>query len=200
MKKSITLILALSLLIVGLVGVSSTSAAIYTMTPPVSDMWGLNHQLYYTWGMNWTHTDEVITRAELIFHDIYNTPVGEENKLYTNLLDNPPIGATPGNDFGLPGNYFEGDGVLVGTWSDPGYGAPGIDLTYDLGALGLLGTLNMYASDGLFGFGFDPDCAYNNSGIELIIETMAIPEPATLILLGIGLTGAGIVSRRKSRK
>lgn len=117
------------------------------------------------------------------------------------------------------GDKFAGQGVrLDPVWSDPFGGSPrNLDLTYDLARLGgtiatttgainpgsvnILNTLSAYIkNDGKFGFGIDPDCHYYNNGITLTITTAVVPEPSTLLLLGAGIAGIGIVRKLRSTK
>jgi hypothetical protein len=68
-----------------------------------------------------------------------------------------------------------------------------------------LNTLTDYiVNGGNFGFGFDADCHFYNSGVELMIETkdapVNVPEPGSLSLMLVGLTslsGAIFIRKRK---
>ena len=67
---------------------------------------------------------------------------------------------------------------------------------------GRLTNLITYASDGIFGLGFDPDCHFWNYGITLKLTTEptppnVVPEPEALLLFGIGLLGVSAFGRRR---
>ncbi|MCX6832135.1 MAG: PEP-CTERM sorting domain-containing protein [candidate division Zixibacteria bacterium] len=196
MKKIVLLVIVLMITM----GAVAANAAVYTFTPPDKDLGDLDHTKYYKWGINWTHTSETITGATLKIFNIYDWQ-HEVDSLYIHLLDNPPLGLTTGNDADGSPDHFFGVGKWISTWSDP-YGDPShkANLTYDLGSLGLLPSLQTYASNGLFGFGFDPDCHYYNDSIQVCIttgSTPTVPEPGMLSMLGLGLSGIALYLRRK---
>jgi hypothetical protein len=115
-------------------------------------------------------------------------------------------------DWGVPSTLIwdAGTGTNRPTpnpWNDPAGGAAAgsINLTYTFDNTlntsldepdSLIGILTAYALNGSFGFGIDPDCHYYNDGITFTVTTEPVPEPTTILLLGLGLVGlAGI--RRK---
>lgn len=189
---SVTTIILMALL------APTAMSAVYTFTPSPEDLWGLDHDYYYSWGLEWNHPGERIVDAVLTFNNIYDWRVEPGDSLYMHLLDNPSVGTFAGYEGYTNGDYYAGQGTLIDIWSDPNGGVPnGTNLSYRFSDLGLVGTLNDYASNGVFGFGFDPDCHYFNSGVELKVIT-AVPEPSTMLLVGMGLIGAGLLRRRKS--
>ena len=174
-------------------------AGTYTFTPSNSDLSNLDHYSYYTWGIGFNVPQgETITGASLTIKNIYDWTVEDGDMLYVHLLDNPALGVTTFVDNQGGGDNFAGQGMLIGTWSDPAGGkATGFDLTMNLNAQGVA-LLNKYAADGKFGFGFDPDCHYFNDGVSVTVKTAPVPEPASLATLAIG--GAALIRRRRQKK
>lgn len=196
MKK----IVFLTIVLMFTMGAVAANAAVYTFTPTPKDLGDLDHTKFFTWGINWTHTSETITGATLKIFKIYDW-AHEVDSLYIHLLDNPAIGTTTFTDNQGGYDNFSGQGKWVTTWSDP-YGDPDhkANLTYDLGALGLIPDLQTYASNGIVGFGFDPDCHYYNDSVQVCIttrDTPTVPEPGMLSMLGLGLSGIALYLRKK---
>ncbi len=197
MKKLLFAVTMTALLIFGAV---SVQAEVYTFQPSPVDLWDLSHAYAYEWGIEWNHPNEAITEVTLSFDNIYNWQP-EPNWLHINLLDNPEVGVNRIYDNGMTIvdiNQFDGQGTYIDTYTDPFGGGPGVDLAYNLSEYGNAITMaNQYASDGVWGFGIDPDCHFYNDGITVTVTTTAVPEPATMLLLGAGLLGLGIYRRKK---
>ncbi len=188
------------LIIAGLIMTAffNVSAAVHTFTPTPADIYDLDHYRAYTWGVDWGPADgETIEDVVLTFDNIRNWR-DEPNNLFIHLFDATPSGLTVIDD-GNPviADYFDGQGLLIDAWSDPvsaGYFGDGIQLSYSFSELGFLDDFVSASADGNFGFGFDPDCHYWNDGVTLTVTT-STPEPATLILLALGLCGGAVVRK-----
>lgn len=189
--------------------------AVQTSFSPVPiTLENLPHMYYYTWGIDFDVPDnETVTEGVLTFHNIYDWRE-EEDALYVHLLDSPDKDVIAIKDWGGDGSdNFNGQGVLVGQWSDPFGGAPrGFDLVFTFSTIPgsqagstLVDDLNAYAqtpygtSEANFGFGIDPDCHYYNDMVTFTITTGAIhaPAPGALLLCGIGMAAVGWMRRKR---
>ena len=179
----------------------------YSPAPP--DLWDLDHYYWYKWGLNWSiPVGEEIIEATLKINNIYDTSHESSDKLRIHLLDNPPVGVISQWDGGnISGDRFKGN-PLIGSFTDySNYDDTPENLEYNFSTLGLIDELTAYAANGVFGFGFDPDCYYchyKNSEISFTITTEKapvenpVPEPSGLLALAGGLTSiVGLAIRRR---
>jgi hypothetical protein len=193
MRKTASVLLVV-LMLLSLSAIAEATS--YSFTPsPSGDLWDLDHNKYYKWGINWSiPANETIVGATLVFNDIYNWN-NEPNDLYVHLLNNATAGVKQGTDNQGGGDYFNEKGILLNHWEN--LTTTPIDINYVFDVIEFA-TLVAYLANGNFGLGFDPDCHYFNSGISLNIITTAVPEPSTLLLISAGLLT--LVGVRKLRK
>jgi hypothetical protein len=119
--------------------------------------------------------------------------------LHIHLLDNPPVGTDHYVDGQRNRDQFAGQGVLIDSFGDTNGSGTNDNLSYIFLSLGLLDDLTSYGSDGVFGFGLDPDCQFWNGGVQMVIETTHAPVPSTLLLLGSVLLGSVGVNREREK-
>jgi hypothetical protein len=76
------------------------------------------------------------------------------------------------------------------------------DFTHTFTAAQLAALAAYIANGNNLAFGFDSDCHFWNNGIVFTIQTgpAAVPEPATMALLGTGLASASFYLRRRRRQ
>ena len=166
--------------------------------PTPADLYDLDHEKYYTWGIDWTiPPGEYIQTASLFIDNINDWVVESGDIMYIHLLDNPALGVTEFTDNQGGGDNFAGQGILLTTYTDNDGGTnPPEDWTYNFTASQINTLTNYINNDGRFGLGLDPDCHYLNDGVSLTIST-CIPEPNTALF---GLMTPGLFLLKKRRK
>jgi hypothetical protein len=185
---------------VGLLGAIAASADSITFHPTPDNLWDLDHYQYYTWGIDWNiPTGEYVSSATLAIDNLNNWVVEDGDILYIHLLNDPPSGVHQYNDNQGGGDAFSGQGTLLTTFTDDDVAPnPAEDFSYSFTS-SQIDALTNYAANGRFGLGFDPDCHYYNDGISLTIQTAAVPEPATALLMTLIGTVVLAVRRRLTR-
>lgn len=195
---SVFVIAAIAFLIPGI-----AQAAIYTFEPTPNDMWDFSEWCYYSWGIDWAVPEsERLSSVTLTFLNLEAvTNVTEErvgqDPLYIHLLDDPALGAMQaGWDISSAGDAYDGMGVTLPSYTDNElWPHTPRDYSYTF-EISEVEALEIYAGNGIFGFGFDPDGHYFNTGISLTITTEQVPEPCMMLLSIIGLS---LIGRKRLR-
>ena len=201
-------------------GSTSVWGGSYTFEPIPKNLYDLDHHTYYAWGIQWNGPQlgvaggEVLQSAVLKIDNIYNWD-DNANVMHMWLVDSlPQVGwrriEWPGVSIGRDDNQDPSDifnttntvGVHLMDYSDtiPGNKPENLEIYLPLDQL-----QEYISNDGKFGLAFDPDCHYYNSGISLLINTVAystdqpVPEPVTALSV-IAAVGAltGYLRKRKT--
>jgi hypothetical protein len=196
LSGSRTLLAYLALVFIVCLSCSVAASETYFPPDPYSELGELDHNKYYTWGIDvtWDTTLEEIVSASLLIDELENWN-DLPNDLYIHLLDDAPLGVTVYTDWQGGGDNFAGQGILLVHYED--LSSSPEDKLYVF-TDDELDVLNDYALDGRIAFGLDPDCHFYNDGVAFTVDMRPVPEPATLAI--VGLAGALLVLARKARK
>jgi hypothetical protein len=182
----------LALVTACVLGAASQAQAV-TFTPNPADIYDLRHANYYSWGIAYTvPTGQEIVSATLKIFNINDTQYDPSDALYIHLLDNPALGVSTFSDPGSTVDNWAGQGPLIAKYQDQDY-LHSENKTYDLSTLGLLDELNTFAANGVFGFGFDPDCKYTNTGVQFCLDIATVPHPSLPPVVPEPVTMAGLM-------
>lgn len=161
--------------------------------------WSLDHNHYYTWGINWSvPAGEQVTSVTFTFANLDNWVQPDPfNHLYIRLLDSAYVPAGESSWVTSHVDYeaastdaFAGQGILIADYTDL---APGEEtLTWTVPGEALA-----WIADGNFGIGIDPDCVYVEQGTRVAIATsVVVPSPAAALLCVVGTTLVAVGRRR----
>jgi hypothetical protein len=185
--------------LLAIAGIAQASCYGISFTPSPANLGDLDHHLAYFWGLSWTlPAGQQIVSAQLRFTQIYDWQV-EPDALYIHLFNNSINGVSSWeeNPNDVLSDYFAGmtGQIPITTWSDPqgqdGSGTHAKDVIIPFTTSQIITLATYIQDDGKFGFGFDPDCHYFNSGVtfEITTSTTSVPEAGqTILLLGLGVT------------
>jgi hypothetical protein len=178
------------------------------------------HGNHYIWGIAGTPVPagQVITSATLTISGLNNYERSSTDTIFIDLLNTAQVGTSSSNgiqdtftgvsDYFLKSSsnaLYNGQTELAAVVSNPATGTQyyphPTTLTINFTASELQ-ALTTDLADGDFGFGFDDHCHWYDGGISFTYTTCPspVPEPGTMMLLGVGMAALAICGKRRMRK
>jgi hypothetical protein len=198
MKK----IMPLLVLIVALSS-SSVFATTYTFSTGNTNITTMSDTLNVYWNLSQSiKATEQITSATLTISALYNWEKSPSDIIYIHLLDSASSSntITTSNDSDDTADFFKGQGDTLAKPNGGNYypgSAGNLVITFDQNEIK---DLTSYIKDSYFGFGFDPDCHWYDTGMTFTITTAPVPEPGAMMLLGFGMFGLAIYGKRRMNR
>jgi hypothetical protein len=177
-------------------------------------MYDLDHDYLYVWKITPVSVPagQQITGASLTFSNIQDWNWQENDSLYLRLLSVGNINSAVANhvvtgwttdiyggyDGEASGDGLSGYGTQLTIYHDTTADPENYTYTFTTDQKNLLAGL--VAGDHAFGIGFDPDCHYDNCGIQMKIDTASMPSvpvPGAFLLVGMGTAVVGWVRRSR---
>ncbi len=170
----------------------------------------LDHSSYYFWGLDDLNQDTNLTQINIVFYGIHDWYYGEDDSLTLYIKDGREVDGQEvdgwekigwdGQSTSAPDWTGMGFTQINGSWSDPKGGPYGLPQGETTAYYDVVFTINdstilswLLDGDG-FTIGIDPDCHY--WGDKITVEA-PVPEPATILLLGLGLVSIALFGRKK---